>query len=176
MACGSTPTATTGDIDQTYLFEVEYVNHAWGLAWHGLVIDRAGNINAYDHSHEIWQPSDSAWYTESELSDKYEHGSRHVGHVDDATIAQQFGWIASVADQLSSPQYPCADAGGLVYRAFRYEAASGRYRPLLLRQEGDQTQENTSDAAEELAGWLRNLVSALEDPGVTPFDEGMCTP
>jgi len=176
LACGSPPTGAADDIDQAYLFEVEYVNHAWGLAWRGLVIDRNGNINAYDHGHEIWQPPNSDSYTESELDSKYEHGSRQIGQVDEATIKQQFSRIASVDGQLSAPQYPCADAGGLTYRAFLYEAATGLYRPLLLRQEGDKTQENTSDAAEELAGWLRNLVSALEDPGVTPFNEGTCTP
>jgi hypothetical protein len=175
-ACGNPPTETADEITQTYLFEVEHVNHAWGMQWHGLVIDREGNINAYDHSNELWSPVEDDSYSETELQDKYEHVSRYVGRIDEATVVHQFNRIAGVPDQLSEPQYPCRDAGGLTYRAFRYETATGRYLPLLLRQEGDVVRENTSDEAEELAAWLRNLVSALDNAGIAPFNEGVCTP
>jgi hypothetical protein len=164
------------DIEQVYLFEIEHVNHAWGLFWAGFVIDREGNINAYDHGHEVWALADSGSYTESQLQDKYAHGSRYVGRIDEATIVHQFNRIAGVSERLSDPQYPCKDAGGLTYRAFRYEPATGRYWPLVLRQEGDVVLENTSNAAEELAAWLRSLASALENAGIAPFDEGVCTP
>jgi hypothetical protein len=159
-----------------YLFEIEHVNHAWGLFWAGLVIDREGNIYAYDHGHEVWVLADTDSYTEAELEDKYEHGSRYVGRIDESTIVHQFNRIARVSERVSEPQYPCADAGGLTYRAFRYKPATGHYRPLLLRQEGDVVMENTSDAGEELADWLRSLVSALDNAGIEPFNEGVCTP
>jgi hypothetical protein len=175
-ACGNPPTESLDDIEQIYLFEVEHVNFAWGLTWRGLVIDREGNITAYDHSQEAWTLADSSSYTQAELADKYEHGSRYVGRIDEATIVQQFSRIAGVSDRLSEPQYPCRDAGGFTYRAFRYEPTTGRYGPLLLRQEGDVVQENESGAAEELASWLRNVVSALDNAGIAPFNEGVCTP
>jgi hypothetical protein len=176
LACGNPPTETGDDIDQTYLFEVEYVNFAWGLAWRGLVIDREGNVNAYDHGHEVWSHAANDSHTEADLATKYAHGARYVGRIDEATVAQQFGKISRIADQLSAPEHPCADAGAFTYRTFIYESETSRYRPLLLRQEGDVVLENTSSVAQELAGWLRNLVSALDAAGVEPFDEGVCTP
>ena len=176
MACGSPPTDTMDNIEQSYLFEIEYVNHAWGLAWNGLVIDRSGDIYAYDHSHEIWEPSGADSYTEMELKEKYEHESRYIGRIDAATIALQFGRISSVGDHFLNPTQSCADAGSITYRAFRYESAADRYRPLLLREEGDFPKQNLSDAAENLGAWLRSLVLTLENAGVTPFSEGVCTP
>ena len=175
-ACGNPPTDTVGNIEQDYLFEVEYVNHAWGLSWNGLVIERNGDIYAYDHSHEIWAPSSDDSYTETELDDKYNHLSHYVGRIDEATIVQQFSRIGSVGDHFLNPHQACADAGSIAYRAFHYEAGSGRYRPLLLREEGDFPKQNLSDAAEDLASWLRNLTLTLENTGVTPFAEGVCTP
>ena len=175
-ACGTHPTDTVDNIEQTYLFEVEYVNYAWGRAWNGLVIDRSGDIYAYDHGHEIWEPSSDDSYLETELDDKYAHGSRYIGRIDEATIALQFSRISSVGDHFLNPHQACADAGSITYRAFRYESGTGRYRPLLLREEGDLPKQNLSDAAENLATWLRSLVLTLEDTGVTPFAEGVCTP
>jgi hypothetical protein len=176
VACGNPPTESIDDIEQTYLFEVEYVNFAWGLAWRGLVIDREGNINAYDHGHEVWDLAANDSFTGAELEDKYGHGARYVGRIDESTIVQQYSKIAAVSEQLSAPQYPCADAGAFTYRAFQYIPTTSRYRPVLMRQEGDVVLENASGAAEELAGWLRNLVGALENAGIEPFDEGVCTP
>ena len=174
--CGNPPTDTLDNIEQDYLFEVEYVNHAWGLAWNGLVIDRSGDIYAYDHGHAIWEPSNSDTYTETELETKYTHASRYVGRIDQATITQQFSRIGSVGDHFLNPHQACADAGSITYRAFSYEPSTGEYRPLLLREEGDIPRKNVSNAADELASWLRSLVMTLEDVGVTPFSEGVCTP
>ena len=110
-ACGNPPTDTMDSIEQSYLFEIEYVNHAWGLAWNGLVIDRSGDIYAYDHSHEIWEPSSEDSYTETELDDKYDHESRYIGRIDEATIVLQFSRISSVGDHFLNPHRSCADAG-----------------------------------------------------------------
>jgi hypothetical protein len=176
LACGHPPTDTLENIEQRYLFEIEYVNHAWGLAWNGLVIDSEGDIYAYDHSHESWSAAGNDSFTETDLRTKYEHEARYIGRIDEATIVLQFSRISYVGDFFLNPNQACADAGSLTYRAFAYESTSGLYRPLLLREEGDFPRRNVSDAAEGLATWLRTLVLTLDGAGVTPFSEGVCTP
>ena len=176
LACNSSLTETLDSIEQEYLFEVEYVNHAWGLAWKGVVIDREGNIHAYDHSQEIWDLNDNGSFSKMELEEKYAHEARYIGRIDEATIVQQFARIGAVDDDPSDLLHLCADAGGLTYRAFRYDSASGLYHPLLLRLEGDFAKQNSSNAAEDLAEWLRSLLLNLDDAGVQPFNEGVCTP
>ena len=69
-ACGNPPTESVDDIEQTYLFEVEHVNFAWGLTWRGLVIDREGNINAYDHGHEVWDLAVAEFFTDHVVAEK----------------------------------------------------------------------------------------------------------
>lgn len=175
--CGDPPSAATvDDIEQEYLFEVERVNYAWGFEWVGLVIDREGNVYAFDHSHEPWEPESNDSYSVAELLDKYEHATRLVGNVDQATLVRQFNRISDVGDSFDEPLITCADAGGLIYRAFRYAAETAVYLPLVLREEGDHPRQNTSNAAKDLSDWLRNLIPTLEEPGITPFPEGSCTP
>jgi hypothetical protein len=175
--CGDPPSATTvDDIEQEYLFEVERVNYAWGFEWVGLVIDREGNVYAFDHSHEPWQPASNGSYSEAELPRKYEHGMRLVGNVDQGTLVAQLNRIPDVGVSFDEPLISCADAGQLTYRAFRYVAETARYVPLVLREEGDRPRQNTSNAGEALSDWLRNLIPTLDEPGITPFPEGSCTP
>jgi len=176
-ACSDSPSAATvDDIEQEYLFEVERVNYAWGFDWVGLVIDREGNVYAFDHSHEPWEPASNDSYSGAELLDKYEHGMRLAGNIDQRTLVRQFNRISDVGDSFQEPLISCADAGQLTYRAFRYAAETELYVPLVLREEGDRPRQNTSNAGEDLSDWLRNLIPTLDEPGITPFPDGSCTP
>ena len=174
--CGDAPTGTIDDIEQQYLFEVEHVNMAWGLFWAGLVVERDGSVYAFDHSHAAWNGASNTFFSEEELQEKYSHGRRLVGHVDDGTLVRQFERIRDVGNDFEESILLCADAGVLAYRAWRYDPADGAYIPRALREEGDTARRNTSAAAEALAEWLRELIPTLDDPAVMPFDEGFCTP
>ena len=176
LAGCDSPTDTRNDSDQVYLFEVEYLNHAWGYTMNGLVIDREGNVRAYDHSHAEWAHRDSDEFSLTQLVDKYRHRSRTVGRVDNTTLSIQLDKVANVGDNGDAPVFVCADAGDLSYRAFRYEPSTERYTPVLLRVEGDRPYQNSSEDAESLANWLRALILTLDDPGLAPFTLGGCTP
>jgi hypothetical protein len=175
-ACGEGPTATIDDIRQQYLFEVEDMNTAWSFYWVGLVIERDGSVYAFDHSDSPWERTSSTLFSEDELREKYSHGRRLIGHVGEATLLMQFNRIDDVGNHFASPNAVCNDAGVLSYRAWRYHTPDGSYQPLTLRQEGDTARRNTSAAAEALAQWLRELIPGLDEPGLAPFPEGICTP
>ncbi len=175
-ACGNGPTTTIDAIEQQYLFEVEHVNMAWLFHWVGLVVERDGNVYAFDHSHAAWAPTSSTLFSEEELREKYSHGRRLIGHIDDDTLVRQFDRFRDVGDNFVWSNVACADAGVLAYRAWRYEPSFRAYMPLVLREEGDIPRRNTSAAAEALAEWLRELIPTLDNPAVMPFDDGVCTP
>jgi hypothetical protein len=175
-ACGDEPTTTIEDIEQQYLFEVEQVNMAWLFHWVGLVVERDGNVYAFDHSHAVWDRTSSAMFTENELREKYAFGRRLIGHIDDDVLVRQFDRIRDVGIDFWWSDPLCHDTGVLAYRAWRYDPSSRAYMPLVLREEGDNPRRNTSPAAEALSEWLRELIPTLDNPAVTPFDEGFCTP
>jgi hypothetical protein len=174
--CGDGPTGTTDDIEQQYLFEVEHINMAWIPRWVGSVIERDGSVYAYDRSEVGWPRTSSTLFAEDELRDKYSVARRLIGHVDADVLVRQFERIRGVGDDFDETIRLCADAGVLTYRAWRYHSAEGLYEPLTLREEGDVGRRNTSDAAEALAEWLRELIPTLDGALAMPFNEGLCTP
>ncbi len=175
VACGSSPVETLDGIEQEFLFEVEYVNFAWGITWKGFYIDRVGKIIAYDRGDVPWTPEDERSIREDELVEKYAPGRRVVGQVSPATLLEGFTLIPRVEVKFSQSDIVCYDAGGLGFTAFAYDVPSARYIPLTLREEGTHPRQNTSVAAKRLARWLAGLVRELQVPGVSLFGDA-CAP
>ena len=175
LGCGSVPTEVLDDTDQFFLFEVEYAS-SWFPTWTGIAIDREGNVIRYRREETPWLPVDDARITRAELEAKYAADAMQIATIDAETLAERFASIAGVGHVFAEPNLACADAGFLRYNAFAFDEATDRYRPLLLRAEGDFPTQNTSDEARELAAWLRTVLEQHPVDGLRPFDEGTCTP
>lgn len=175
FGCGSAPTEILGDTNQFFLFEVEYAS-SWFPTWTGVAIDRDGKVVRYRREETPWSPVDDSSITKAELEAKYAADATQIATIDAAALAQRFASIAGVGRDFAEPNLACADAGFLRYTAFAFDEATDRYRPLLLRAEGDLPTQNKSDAARELAAWLRTVLEQHPVDGLRPFDEGTCTP
>ncbi len=173
--CGSAPTQVLDETDQFFLFEVEYAS-SWFPTWTGIAIDREGNVVRYRREETPWVPVDDASIARAELEAKYAANAAHVVTIDPETLAERFASIPGVGEDFTDPNVACADAGFLRYSAFAFDEETDRYRPLLLRAEGDFPTQNDSDNARELAAWLRTLLEQHPVEGLRPFDEGFCTP
>jgi hypothetical protein len=155
---------------QMFLFQVEYVNYAWGAAWNGLYVDHVGRIYTYDLSGESWTPQSETSFTTEELLAKYTHNKERIDTLDPADLAEQRALIpAAGAGILTEPTPRCADFGTLTFSAFTYDARTDRYTPVLLQQEGDMARTNTSNSAALLVTWLKTLDDAR-------FDNEYCLP
>ena len=174
LAC-STPTESLDDTDQAFLFELEYAS-AWVATWTGIAIDSEGKITSYRREGTPWVPADADSFTAEELQAKYGAGPAVIGQLDRATMEQRFREIAEVGDDFSSPNAACADAGSFRYTAFAYNESTHRYRPLMLREEGDFPTQNRGGSAPSLAAWLRTVLIDYPVDGLQPFQEGTCTP
>ncbi len=156
--------------DQRFLFEVEYVNYAWGFSWHGTVIDRTGVVARYDLGDgEPWPHSDKETVTEAQLLQKYNRGREVVGQVDRGDLLDAFGLVGTAArGELEGPLDRCRDAGGLSFRAFQYDPVTESYHPVLLRTEGDFAWRNRAAAATTLYRWLAEVTKTSADGGCAP--------
>ena len=164
---------TTG---QAYLFEVSYVNFAWGLRWVGIVIEADGAIVAYERE-EPWVPAQWESFTGEELAEKYAPNRRTIGHVPSDDLLERLARVGDIGDGYESPNLACADAGGVSYEAYAYDPAGGRYTPIVVRQEGDLIRQNTSGAGRELAEWLIAVAGETAIPELTGFQtSGVCLP
>jgi len=146
-------------IRQTFLFEIEHRNYAWGHAWYGLYVDNEGTVYTYTlDASTRWEPASPDAFTGRELRDKFSHGREAIGSIDRATLLARMALISSAADgPLADPVDRCRDAGETAFKAFLYNARTDRYTPVLLRQEGDWAQKNRSPSADSLTTWLKTL-------------------
>ncbi len=156
QGCLTVPKAVGEDpIRQKFLFEITYVNHAWGFQLRGIYIDNQGRVYKYDHSHEVWQPSNPELYTEEELFRKFESNKEFVKTVDKQVLFEMYNLInAANEGMLSKPVSNCADAGFTAYLAYLFDRKAHTYKPILLYQTGDWAQKNLSQSAKVLYEWL----------------------
>jgi hypothetical protein len=142
------------------LFEVEYVNFAWGRSWNGFVVDAEGRVSSYDLGDTNLWPPEGDVFTATELEAKYAHQRQLVTTVAASEAASRYARVAdALAGSITPPKGACFDAGTVRYSALLFDASTGTYRRLLLHQRGDVGQTNTSPAARELYHWLEQVTS-----------------
>jgi hypothetical protein len=145
-------------IGPEYLFDVYYVNFAWGYQMRGTYIDNCGNVVSYDHSFARWLPEDSRSLTPEELNDKFSSPVDTVGAVDMAVLWEMFNKIeAASMGESSERECPGRDGGATTYICYRYDEDTERFNRVLLSTYGDCIQTNLSTEAVELYNWLRSV-------------------
>lgn len=174
-ACGPAgPTEPSPPEPQRYLFEVELQNHdpRFPAYWLGLVVEADGTVASYDRGVTPSLPCSHWWQwitvsectgslTATQLASRYT-ARTELMRLSPAEIAARRAQVDRVADgPLRTPNLACNDSGVLGVVAFRYEAGTARYRPVILRLEGDQVRENLSPEAADLAAWLTALAEQI---------------
>lgn len=152
---------TSVDQNQTGLgmiFETEYINFAWGLAYQGKEIDQEGNIYTYDpgkDSASVLFHADG-YYSQVELVSKFSHHKLFIGTV----AADSLGWIRNLASTITMNEYSDtmrigADMGSVTFSVYLYRASVGKYQRISLKVEGDVAYFNKSESAIALADWMK---------------------
>jgi hypothetical protein len=152
-----------------YVFEVQYTNYAWAPTWQGVSVDAGGDVWWFDASDARNAQPEGDRISSRALQAKYAHHRRLVAHVDPVDLAAREALVAAAAHgPLQAPRGGCADAGILTYRAFRYDAATDTYAPVLLHQQGDEARANSAPQAAQLTAWLRTFGHGFDGVGCEP--------
>jgi hypothetical protein len=161
VSCSSNSAGTEIDtIGQKYLFEVSYINWAWGYVDQGMYVDGDGNVYSYDLSNRNprFQYPEDGVYSQASLNDKYSSNLLFIRTVDGETLLQMSNLIDPASQgQLTDLESTACDAGGTAYTAFLFDEVTGEYTGVLLYQSGDWTVENTAPEAATLRDWLMQL-------------------
>jgi hypothetical protein len=141
-----------------YVFEIEYINFAWGYSHHGIYIDSAGRLfqYSYEGSSDIWHPDSTGFYTQEQLASKYSHRNTLMNTLRRDTVNKYFRMIEAAAlGTYSDTTATAADMGEFAYIAYKYNPVTKKYQQVVLRVEGDFTFLNQSQSAMTIAGWLK---------------------
>lgn len=148
------------EINQQVLFQVEYINFAWGFQHSGILIDSSGRVWSY-RMPDKWNYPDSRGYIGSdEMEENLQHLDSVLFLINHNTLIQNYSKLIGAANgRITEPRHEMCDAGAIVYSGYKYEPGAKRYKRILIRQWGDFFIENRSPEADELYQWLHNLVN-----------------
>lgn len=152
------------------MLEIEFQNYAFGKQYFGYFVNGLGDVYNYNRNGVPWEFQDSTSWTRETLDQKFVPIKNMLHTRPNSEVTNIQAKIdALVPGQLSQRKHECADAGELTYYAYRYDVEGGRYTErILLRQEGDFAQQNTSPAAQDLIAYIRSLNLVQEMLGCDP--------
>ncbi|HHM02203.1 MAG TPA: hypothetical protein ENJ15_04265 [Caldithrix abyssi] len=141
-------------VTQKYIFEVQYINAAWGFTHAGLYIDYLGEVHAFRYdSAAQFLDYEKETYREAELGERYNLNPYILGTVGRDTLAEYKALVALVtAAGYSDTLRVGADMGQKMYSCFIYN--NGLYEKILLKTEGDWVYQLKVAEADSMVKWL----------------------
>ena len=161
-SCASDSLSPSTGSHESIIYEVEYVNNAWGYAHNGFYVSTAGAVHTYDiaRTGQTWKDTSTGYYSAEELYLKFSHRDSLVGYIDRSTLIRVNALVESAkCGTYSDTVCVGADMGARTYNVYSYVPEIQRYQRMTLRLEGDWTFHNTSRSAMDLVEWLNQVIS-----------------
>jgi hypothetical protein len=137
-------------------FQYEYINHAWGFSHSGFTVTPSGEVFSFDKS-TPWVFAEKEKLSSADLKKNIEASLKIDTLVSKADIDryQELAFYA-VSGKLSEPVMRGADMGELICKIIIPDTSdpTGRYREVLLTENGDFDQYNLSPEAAVIAAWI----------------------
>jgi hypothetical protein len=148
---------------QAILFQVDYVNYAWGYQHTGFIIDNTGNILTYKNP-ENWNfPDKDLNLSESQVLSNLTSCTRTGKKISPGELKKNAGYIKNISSsKVTAMKNVAADAGSIEYLCFQFSEKSGTYKGTLIKMEGDFTCENLNFFSKKVAAWLKNIFETID--------------
>jgi hypothetical protein len=148
---------------QAILFQVDYVNYAWGYEHTGFIIDNAGNILTYKNPQNWNFPDKDLNLSENQVHSNLEYCQKTGIKVSSEELKKNAGYIKNISSsKVTAMKNIAADAGSLEYFCYQYIGNSGTYKGTLIKMEGDFTCENLNFFSKKVVAWLKNISQTIE--------------
>lgn len=143
---------------QAVLFEYHYINHAWGYADHGWLVDANGNVRSFEYPEGFRLPDSTNYISGEDLNQNLSQCDSIVGKIGKEDLYYYTSLISGASGgEISAPENIAADAGISVLSCYYYDSTKDMYRYVLLASSGDWQQSNDAPEAEILVNWLKEL-------------------
>jgi hypothetical protein len=148
---------------QSILFQVDYVNYAWGYQHNGIIIDNEGNVLSYKNP-QSWNFTDNELnITEAQVRENMAICLNSVKKISSDELNKYAGYIKNISSsKVTAPKNVAADAGSLVYTCYQYSEKSGTYKGSIIKTEGDFTSENLNFYSKKVTAWLKSIYDNTE--------------
>jgi len=154
--------------NQLVLFQVEYINYAWGYSHHGILIDSSGNVKYFKYPNNWRYPDTAGYITESDMNENIQQLDTVSFIIEKDTLLKYFSMLKGASEgQLSDPYNRMFDAGETIYSGYLYDSIIKKYKHVLIKQWGDWSIDNNSPEAEKIYRWLattfHNVLESLRN-------------
>ena len=148
---------------QTILFQVEYVNYAWGYTHSGFIIDSEGNVLTYKNPQK-WNFADEDFnLTQNQVKENLSNCIYSGKKIPKEELHKYANYIKNISSsKVTALKNVAADAGSLEYICYQFFANSGTYKSCLIKMEGDFTCENLNFYSKKIFIWLKNINDNLD--------------
>lgn len=147
--------------EQEILFEVNYVNYAWGYQNRGYLIDKMGRIRRYENPKD-WKFASPGPLTAAEMDENLSKTTFATYTIPLAELEQYVNVLKKVSDgDFTDPVNKMADAGATSYYVYHFDPGTKTYRTVLLQSVGDTDVFNRDPDAKRIADWLVTVSQKL---------------
>jgi hypothetical protein len=148
---------------QAILFQVDYVNYAWGYQHNGFFIDNEGNILTYKNPQNWNYPDKDFVLRADQVTANVESCKKTGEKIPDEEFKKYAGYIKNISlSKVTAKKNVAADAGSLQYICYMFTESSGTYKGFIIKMEGDFTCENLNFYTKKVSTWLKNIYENTE--------------
>ena len=144
--------------NQLIIFQMEYINAAWGYQHNGYLIDSSGNVYTYSLPKK-WTFCDSTRsLSETDMLSNLSETDSISYKIDKQELHAKLLLLGpALKGTLSAPRHEMCDAGIASFNVYTYDAARTMYKQILLKQWGDIMIDNSSPAADSICAWMNKI-------------------
>jgi hypothetical protein len=150
--------------NQALLFQVDYLNYAWGYQHSGFFIDNKGNVLTYKNPQEWNFPDKNFNLSESQVHENFVKCSNSGIKIPAEELNKFSLHIKNISSsKVTALKNVAADAGSLEYICYQFSEESGMYKGSLIKMEGDFTCENLNFYSKKVVEWLKDINDTLAE-------------
>ena len=144
--------------DQEIIFQMDYVNHAWGYQHYGFMIDNLGRVLTYDNP-EKWNFADDNFIlTEKQIVENISMCRISAEKISAEELSRFSSYIDKIASsKLSALRNTGADAGTTHFICYKFSENSLMYKGFIIKTEGDFTAENLNFYSKKVVSWMKDI-------------------
>ena len=147
---------------QAILFQLEYINYAWGYQHNGFIIDNEGNVLTYSNPEDWNFPDNDFSLSESQVADNIGNCIQSGKKIPKEELQKYTNYIKNIASsKVTAIKNVAADAGSLEFICYQFSESTGMYKGYLIKMEGDFTCENLNFYSKKVAAWMKDINNNL---------------
>jgi len=148
---------------QAILFQVDYINYAWGYQHSGFIIDNEGKVLTYKNPQEWIFPDKDFKLTGNQVHDNIEKCLFSGKIIPPDELIKYARYIKNISSsKVTATKNVAADAGSLEYICYQFSEISDTYKGSLIKMEGDFTCENLNFYSKKVSTWLKTINETLD--------------